>query len=107
MEWGTYPAINFTWRHYLSGGWLYYRDLATFINSPNYTRFYDQDARAAWLYNEQSRIAISYDNEVSIRQKAAYIRRMGLGGAAGYELSFDDARHTLLTILFEELNGQP
>lgn len=90
-----------------AGGWLYYRDLATFINSPNYTLFFDQNARVPWLYNEQSRIAISYEDEVSARQKAAYVRRMGLGGVAAYELSFDDARGTLLTILAEGLNGQP
>ncbi len=90
-----------------AGGWLYYRDLATFLNSPNYTRFYDQEARVPWLYNAESRIGISYENEVSIRQKAAYVQRMGLGGMAAYELGFDDARHTLLTTLALELNGQP
>lgn len=90
-----------------AGGWLYFRDLTTFLNSPNYTRFFDQDARVPWLYNEQSRIGISYENEVSVKQKVAYVQRMNLGGMAAYELSFDDARHTLLTTLSVELNGQP
>lgn len=90
-----------------AGGRLYYRDLATFLNSPDYTRFFDEEADVPWLYNEHSRIAISYENEVSLRYKAAFVRRMGLGGAAAFELSYDDARHTLLTTLAVELNGQP
>ncbi len=86
------------------GGLLYYRDLSTFINSPNYTRFFDKAAAAAWLYNEDARIAISYENVESLRRKLEYVKSMDLGGMMLWQLSYDDAAHTLVRTVAIELN---
>jgi chitinase len=85
------------------GGRLYYRDLSTFINSPNYTRFFDKAAAGAWLYNEDARIAISYENVESLRRKAEFVQSMNLGGMMVWQLSYDDAAHTLLRTVAIEL----
>lgn len=87
------------------GGVLYYSDLVSFLESDNYTRYFDESAGVPWMYNEDARVAISYENEASIRAKANYIRRMNLGGAMVPQLAYDDTNHTLLETLAETLNG--
>lgn len=86
-----------------ANGILYYKDLASFLNSPNYVRFFDDAAQAAWMYNAERRIGISYENEVSLVHKAAYVQSMDLGGIAIWELAYDDANHTLLTNIYRAL----
>lgn len=86
-------------------GRLYYRDLTNFFNSSNYVRYFDESAAVPWMYNESAGIAISYEDEESIRAKAAFVRRFDLGGMAVWELSYDDDNHSLLTALYRFLNG--
>ncbi len=88
-----------------AGGTLYYQDLEAFLSSPAYVRFFDDEAKAAWMYNADRRIAISYENEASILLKMAYVRNMGLGGTVAWELAFDDDAHSLLRAAHEGLTG--
>lgn len=87
------------------GGTLYYQDLEPFLSSPAYIRFFDDDAKAAWMYNADRRIAISYENEASILLKMNYVQAMGLGGALAWELAFDSDNHALLRAMHEGLYG--
>jgi chitinase len=87
-----------------SGGILYYQDLSSFLNSPSYIRFFDDEAEAAWMYNSDRRIAISYENEESIAHKAVYVRSLGLGGLAVWELAYDDTDHRLLNRVYSALH---
>lgn len=89
------------------GGQLYWKDLVQFENSANYIRFFDREAGVPWLWNEDAQIAISYENQESVRNKAAYVRNQGLGGMSLWQLSYDDGRHTLTTTINEALNGTP
>jgi chitinase len=56
-------------------------------------RFYDRRLGATWLYDGTS--WWSYDTPALLRQKAAYIRRLGLGGTAMWSLDGDDAQGSL------------
>lgn len=85
------------------GGQLFFSDLTTFLDSDRYVRFFDQSAGVPWMYNEEARIAISYENAESILGKAAYVRRVGLGGMLAWELSFDDRSNTLISAMAEGL----
>lgn len=58
---------------------------STYLTDPSYERFYHPDARVPWLFNGST--FISYDDEVSIAEKASYIKAKALGGAAVWELS--------------------
>jgi chitinase len=87
------------------GGILFYRDLAPLLASSDFVRFFDDESRVPWMYNEESRIAVSYEDEESILSKAAYVRRMGLGGMMVWVLSQDDETHTLLRAVYTGLNG--
>ncbi|NDJ59587.1 MAG: glycoside hydrolase family 18 protein [Chloroflexi bacterium] len=88
------------------GGMLYYRDLAPFFESENYIRYFDEEARVPWMYNESRRIAISYENPQSVANKAAYVRSNDLRGMMVWELSYDDDVHTLLRAVFGTLSPQ-
>lgn len=87
------------------GGVLFYRDLEPLLQSEAYVHFFDDEARVPWMYNPESRIAVSYEDPESILNKAAYVRRMGLGGMMAWELSNDDDSHTLLRAVFTGLYG--
>jgi chitinase len=56
-------------------------------------RFYDRRAGATWLYDGTD--WWSYDTPALLAQKAAYIRRLGLGGTAMWSLDGDDAQGSL------------
>jgi chitinase len=85
------------------GGLLYYRDLQPLLDSDSYTRYFDNETRAPWLYNATTRIAVSYEDQESIAYKMAYIRSLGLGGAFAWELSYDDEAGTLLGAIYNSL----
>jgi chitinase len=86
-----------------SGGLLYFRDMEPLIDSDSYTRYFDNEVHAPWLYNASTRIAVSYEDQESIGYKTLYVRTQGLGGVLAWELSYDDDEHTLLNAVHEGL----
>ncbi len=88
-------------------GTLFYRDIVRFADNPTWTRYFDPEARVPWLWDQNGRIAITYEDQESIRAKAAYVINNRLGGMLGWQLAFDDADHTLLSTMSFALNGQP
>jgi chitinase len=53
------------------------------------TEIWDSIAQASYSYNPKTRELISYDNQQSALNKAAYVKSNGLGGAMFWELSGD------------------
>lgn len=86
------------------GGLLYYRDLLPLLKDAAYTHFFDDETKSPWLFNANTRVAISYEDQTSIQNKAAYVRNLDLGGIMVWELSFDDEAQTLLKTAFAALN---
>ena len=80
-----------TWE---AGMFDYYDLKANYI--PSYTRAWHDEAKVPWLYSAATGIMISYDDPESMSLKAAYAKERGLGGAMIWELSGDDAEHSLL-----------
>ncbi|WP_256760863.1 glycosyl hydrolase family 18 protein [Cohnella sp. WQ 127256] len=68
------------------------------INGNGFVRYWNDSAKAAWLYKKSTGTFISYEDPESIAYKAAYIKSKGLGGAMLWELS-QDFNRTLLTKL--------
>lgn len=85
-------------------GELYYRDLIRFQNNSNWTRFFDQEAGAPWLWDSAARIGISYESVESVRNKANYVRLRDLGGMMVWQLAYDDPQHSLLREIVRVLN---
>jgi chitinase len=79
-----------------------YKDLAA-----NYVgkmkRFWHDEAKVPWLFDVRRGLMISYDDPESLRLRAEYVRRNGLGGVMFWELSGDDARSSLLDALHKGL----
>lgn len=66
------------------GVWLYRT-----LPKAGATVHYDDGVKASWSYDAAAQELISYDSPDSARQKAAYVRRKGLGGAAFWEAGGD------------------
>jgi chitinase len=60
-----------------------------YINLNNYTSYWHPEAKVPWLYNPNTQIMISYDDEISIYEKASYIIDKDIGGAMFWEFSGD------------------
>jgi len=75
-----------------------YKDLAAnYVGK--YRRYWHEEAKAPWLYDETSGIMISYEDAEALRVKDEYVKKHNLGGAMIWELSLDDKDATLLKAL--------
>jgi chitinase len=83
-----------------------YLDYSQILQGPlaSYQRFWEEDAKAPWLYDAAKGIFISYEDAESIRWKVRYIRENHLGGAMVWELGLDGG--TLLEPLSDLLLHQ-
>jgi chitinase len=69
------------------------------LKSLGYPGFRDPVALAFWAYSPSAGIFWSYDDAVSLLNKAKYIKSEGLAGAMSWELSDDDSAGTLVAAL--------
>ncbi|MFQ5568936.1 MAG: glycoside hydrolase family 18 protein [Rhodothermales bacterium] len=75
---------------------------ARYINKNGYVRYWDDAAKAPYLWQPDSAIFITYDDEVSLQQKAAFAKENGLGGVMYWE-HHNDPGQILLSALYEQL----
>jgi len=69
--------------------------LMPYINGNGYTRHWDDDAKACWLYSEEKQDFISYEDEESLWWKVRYVKEEGLLGLMFWYYPYDDL-HTLI-----------
>lgn len=75
---------------------MYYRSIVKeYLNNEEYTRYWDQSAKAPYLWNGDSSIFISYEDAESIGYKINYLKNKGLSGVMFWEYS-DDYENQLL-----------
>ena len=78
-----------------------YAELAgRFVGLGGFIRYWDERAKAPFLWNEATRTFITYDDPQSIRVKADYVRENRLGGVMFWELS-QDSGDALLDVIVE------
>ena len=70
--------------------------------STDYVKYWDDEAKACWLFNGSS--FITFDDPVSMRLKAEYVREQGLRGIMYWEHSYDETG-LLFDALWEGLEG--
>ncbi len=73
-----------------------------YLNNAGFTRYWDDISKVPYLYNPESEIFISYDDEVSIAEKCDYIKSKKLAGAMIWELSQDTEDDILVNIIFKK-----
>ncbi|QKZ12128.1 glycoside hydrolase family 18 protein [Spirosoma sp. KUDC1026] len=67
-----------------------YDELAEkYINKNGFTRYWDADAKAPYLWNPTTRTFISYADEASFEPKVAYVKEKGLAGVMFWEYIYD------------------
>jgi chitinase len=79
-----------------------YKDLAG-NHVGKFKRYWHDEAKVPWLYDEKSGIMISYDDPESLKHKAEYVNKHNLGGVMFWDLSADDSKASLLTTLHSTL----
>ena len=63
------------------------------------TRHFQDEAQAPWLYDPGTKTFITYEDPASLGLKADYAVGQNLAGVMFWELSMDDAQHSLLNAL--------
>ncbi|MHA7130843.1 glycoside hydrolase family 18 protein [Algoriphagus namhaensis] len=91
--WGGVPAEN-NGLYQLSSrmhiGWMAYHQIREkYEQDSNFERFWDQKAKAPFMYNAQDSLFVSYDDTVSVALKTRYTMEKGLGGIMFWELGND------------------
>ncbi len=81
-----------------------YADLVDkFIGKQGFIRYWDDRAKAPYLWNDASKMFITYDDPQSIRTKADYVRDHHMGGMMFWELS-QDRNDELLDVIVTSLH---
>jgi chitinase len=83
-----------------------YRAIAGSLLSSGYSRYWDPDASAPYLYNSTQRIFVSYEDPESVRLKANYVMQHKLGGIMFWEYS-GDSDGALLNAIDKALHITP
>lgn len=78
------------------GGYTYLKD--SLVNNKGFIRYWDEQAKAPYLFNAEKKIFITYDDEESVEAKCNYIIRYKLGGAMFWEY-FSDKNLYLLKVI--------
>lgn len=73
-----------------------------YIGKQGYRRYWDEGARAPYLWNPDSLHFISYEDEISLRYKAAYVTTQALGGIMYWQHGHDPSE-SLLGVLYQNL----
>ena len=81
------------------GGFTYLKD--SLINKNGYKKYWDATAKAPYLFNQDNKIFISYDDERSVKAECKYVKRYHLAGAMFWEYSSDKKEYLLKTIANE------
>jgi chitinase len=80
-----------------------YIDFYQDINANGFVRYWDVAAKAPYLWNEEEKTFLSYEDEESIKYKIEYLKKRGLAGVMYWEYSADHDK-TLLKAVLENLN---
>jgi GH18 family chitinase len=97
------------WDDWSSGatGVYDWTDIEDKIASGSYTRHWDPQAKAPWLYGSAfGGHFISYDDPASVMLKGSLVQERGLGGLMFWEAS-GDRRETMFDAVLESLDGVP
>ncbi len=94
---GLYEAASGNAR---AGGYTYLKD--SIIGRKGYQRYWDEHAKAPYLFNARDSIFITYDDEQSISEKCRYIKKNKLAGIMFWEY-YEDPKCYLLDVIDKEL----
>ncbi|WP_207532302.1 glycoside hydrolase family 18 protein [Desertivirga arenae] len=68
------------------------------VNKNGFKEYRDEEAKAPYLYNDQSQLFITYDNEWSVKHKCDYVLEKGMAGVMFWEYDNDEKGYLLSEI---------
>jgi chitinase len=68
-----------------------------------FRRYWDAEAKVPWLYSNETKTMISYEDAESIAYKADYALKQNLGGMMFWDIAQDDGRSTLLNAIYQKI----
>lgn len=74
-----------------------------YINKNGFVRYWDESAKAPYLWQESTATFVTYEDEASLKIKMEYIEEKKLGGAMFWQFNGDNEQHSLLNTIFNEL----
>lgn len=84
------------------GGYTEIKD--SIAKLPGYQRYWDDKAKSPYLFNEDRKQLIVYDDEESVKIKCDYVKENNLAGVMFWEYSSDPKLY-LLNVINQELNN--
>lgn len=88
-----------TSKYVRGGGYTYLKD--SLINKNGFVRYWDKKASAPYIFNQDKKIFISYDDEESVKKKCKYVKKHDLAGVMFWEYNSDKKEYLLITIADE------
>lgn len=71
------------------------------LGDPAWSNHWSSTAAAPWLFNEETKTFVTYDNPRSLSAKSWYAKDHGLRGVFTWALGQDDAQHSLFNAMSE------
>ena len=83
-------------------GGIGYKDLRSkYEQNPSFVRYWDDKAKAPYLFSANDSIFITYDDTVSVRLKTEFVKEKSLGGIMFWQLGHDTKeKESLLDAIF-------
>jgi chitinase len=85
---------------------IHFKDYATqFTQANGYESFWDDVAKAAYVYNAKDRVFATFDDKRSIKEKMQYVKQHKLVGIMFWQLPHDASSDGLLDTIYREKVG--
>ena len=107
--WKGVPSDNHGMYQPNEGGWRgapYSVIVEEYENKNGFEKYWDPVAKAPYLYNEEEKVFISYEDRESIKLKTEYAIQIGLAGIMFWQLRGDAEKDGLLDAIDEVVRGQ-
>ncbi|MGF1719056.1 glycoside hydrolase family 18 protein [Vibrio kyushuensis] len=86
-----------------NGYFMFWDLMQNYSDKQGYSYLYDEQAQAPYLWNEESKVFISFEDQRSIRAKADWAKSAKLGGIFTWELSGDPSGK-LVEAMYDQIN---
>jgi len=99
---GVSPENNGLYQNGKFSGYVAYKNLDETLNEKSgFQYFWDNQAKAPYMYNKSTATFATFDNMYSVYQKTMYAKEHKLKGVMFWELSGDKETGGLLDMIFE------
>jgi chitinase len=75
------------------GGYSFIKD--SLITRPGFIRYWDENAKAPFLFNPETKQLVSYDDEESVKHKCDYVKENNMAGVMFWQYASDPKEYLL------------